>query len=227
MSTERPILFSGEMVRAILAGRKTQTRRVVKPQPAEVHHCQDRDSYPFEMTYEEQDGKTVAVVKYTMGEIEAHFCPYGQPGDRLWVREKHSKLLSAGAEQYTVFPEDVGGGQKWSNGDFYPAPAKGYFPGAFDHIKWRPSIFMPRWASRITLEITGVRVERVQDISEEDAKAEGCEIYCAYFGKCYSGRCASHHYRKGYRVLWDSINAKRGFPWSKNPWVWLIEFKKL
>lgn len=171
---ERPILFNGEMVRAILDGRKTQTRRAVKPQP----HDMSAGDYYF--------GDWVSNAAY------------GQPGDRLWVRETyrespHSGLIYQADHRYEGYP-------------------------------WTPSIHMSRWASRITLQITGVRVERLQEISEEDAKAEGC-ISTAKLtadGSDYSGLYAYD----AFCDLWDSL-AKPGMALADNPWVWVIEFKRI
>lgn len=178
--SEHPILFSGPMVRAILGGRKTMTRRVIKPQPP-------------------PDLKEQLLAHGVMLINRAWFlCPYGQPGDRLWVREAF-KL--------------------WPNGEIFyaatPAPEK---RGKFLPLgNWKPSIFMPRWASRITLEITAVRVERIQDISEEDIYAEGC-LYTPWLP---SGDPLV------FQNVWDSLNAKRGYGWENNPWTWVISFKRL
>lgn len=181
---ERPILFKGEMVRAILDGRKTQTRRVVKPQPKYgAFNCDcDWDVYWYE------------------NDKEIHVrCPYGQPVDRLWVRET------------------------WTNADGekdirYRAEERAICCDAL--YRWRPSIHMPRWASRITLEITSVRVERLQDISEEDAKAEGVSAMLV------PPDGGSWPYAQGFEYLWNSL-AKPGSTWANNPWVWVIEFKRV
>lgn len=182
---ERPILFSGEMVRAILEGRKTMTRRVIKPQPAGEWAA---------------PGKTA--------------CPYGQPGDRLWVRETWRK---------TNWTDEPNRGE-WRV--FWRATEK---EDSRNNGLWRPSIHMPRWASRILLEVVSVRVERVQDISEEDARAEGVEwqnerpCWVNYLDREDWSPTA----RDSFRTLWDSINAKRGYGWDANPWVWVVEFKKI
>lgn len=209
---ERPILFSGEMVRAILDGRKTQTRRVVKPQPPNWAWTRVKE-------YAEIRGLTQQV-----GKIEYWIkpCPYGQPGDRLWVRETWR------AEELPVYGEDgiryradnhfqiientFEASEKWGDA---------YRPG----MKWRSSIFMPRWASRITLEIVSVRVDQVQDISEDDAKAEGITLQ-------FPTRSVPHRvggdvwtYPNAYARLWDDINSKSGLGWDANPWVWVVEFR--
>ena len=177
---ERPIIFSGPMVRAILDGRKTQTRRVVKPQPDEV----------------KDPNAKVALITclrfYQAG--KEHSCPYGAPGDRLWVRETFA-MESPTCPVYLADQTDKTTVERW-----------------------KPSIHMPRWASRLTLEIVSVRVERSQDISEKDAAAEGCEPKPEKDHDIFK-------FTKGYETLWKSIN---GFgSWALNPWVWVIEFKKL
>jgi hypothetical protein len=212
---ERPILFSGPMVRAILEGRKTQTRRAMKPQPIEngIKYdaealeiiCHDDDFAPSEYLWTGEPR-----VQWPI------FCPYGQPGNRLWVRETFWKDQSGGVWGYRA------DGIDW--------PPSNYFG------KGMPSIFMPRWASRITLEVTGVRVQRVQEISEEDAEAEGIfnesgqHLWnCDYqnFHPDQPCKCGQRSPQEEYGKLWDSINAKRGFGWDKNPWVWVVDFRRL
>lgn len=183
---ERPILFSTKMVKAILEGRKTQTRRVIKPQPNDI-----RES-PF----------VKSGIETTHGyEIKLKH----EPGDRLWVRETWNVLDSDGCKPSDISPIKERAIYK-ANGDEYPF--------------WRPSIFMPRWASRIALEVVNVRVERVQDISEEDAMHEGATPLLV---DPDGGSCP---YCEGFRALWDSINAKRGYGWDANPWVWVVEFEE-
>jgi len=202
---ERPILFKTEMVRAILDGRKTQTRRVIKPQPPCGLGKLDV-SEPI-WTYTESDREWR--------------CPYGQIGDRSWVRE----AWGVGSFYDKFAPREI----PELGTPFYRADNN---PRSEVVKKWRPSIFMPRWASRITLEITDVRIERVQDISEADAKAEGIfqsGAHGAYAPRYYEAwigdRCISNE--SGvyvFRCLWDSINAKRGYSWDSNPFVWVVTF---
>jgi hypothetical protein len=187
---ERPILMSGLMVRAILEGRKTQTRRVVKPQPE----------------YIQPDGtiKPLAAVSeanqmIARGRLAAR-CKYGTVGDRLWVRETWS---------YHEPHDDC-------SGKVYAADQVSISEEMRPQMRWRPSIFMPRWMSRITLEITDVRVERVQDISEADARAEGM--------RAKTGR-REQTPQEAFAELWNEINAARGFGWESNPWVWVVSFK--
>jgi len=175
---ERPILFSGAMIRAILAGQKTQTRRVVKPQAI-------ASPIPSSKT----------------GRVH---CPYGKPGDRLWVREAWRTV----AESNDLTPRDLTAAHRF----WYEADA----PHQLGYGKLRPSIHMPRIASRILLEVVSVRVERLQDISEADAEAEGITttecLECDGWANAYSR-------------LWDSIYGEGS--WAANPWVWVVEFKRI
>jgi hypothetical protein len=225
---ERPILFSGEMVRAILDGRKTMTRRVIKPQPEDGLH--DHDRFPLSI-----DSRLTGWwgVVYNTGESREWKCPYGQPGDRLWVRE----TWGIGTRPH---PYDG-----WIDGieyradvemELHPIPS-GVEYDKYEGVGWRPSIHMPRWASRITLEITAIRVERLQDITEADALREGIAIEWRAFDRrdLYgsSGHMGfglagqSYSSRGAFQYLWDGINAKRSHGWEENPWVWVIEFKKI
>jgi len=205
---ERPILFNAEMVRAVLDGRKTQTRRVMKPQPdddARITIGEIGTSLGVAYIGNERSGGIATRVP----------CPYGQPGDRLWVRERHSfndSMKSASPGCWLVDVEYSDGTEQ----NILAEIKKPKLTRERGETGWRPSIFMPRWASRITLEITGIRVERVQDISEEDVHAEGCDIMTT----------GQAHAQAWFHKLWDSINAKRGYGWNDNPWVWVNEFKR-
>ncbi len=219
MSTqvERPILMAGPMVRAILDGSKTQTRRVIKPQPelckSNVPGASDEDWFHWKgENYDDYNP------------IEAK-CPYGKPGDQLWVRET-CILLPPDHYLDPTKPRDaiVNGGQL--NGVAYRAntDAEGDEIRKEYGYKWRPSIHMPRWASRINLLVKDVRVERLQDISKDDAIAEGVpEEFSAEF-EHWDGdpdMC-----QKIFGKFWDSINAKK-HPWSSNPWCWCITFERI
>jgi len=192
---ERPILFNDAMVRTILAGTKTQTRRIVKP-------AKDRDigchMAPCELAGEVNGGNF-------------RNCPFGQLGDLLWVREAHWWFKDEPDHSCGYYPpkltaEDV---EFRSDGD--------------DGRKvWRPSIHMPRWASRITLEITGVRVERLQDISSADAIAEGVNVHPDHRDKPST---SIYSPVQAYRDLWESINGPGS--WDANPWVWCISFRRI
>ena len=197
---EHPVIFSTVMVQAILEGRKTQTRRVIKPQP---EFLGKHKMYQWgNATGNEYFLKDWASNQHILPKF-----PYGQVGDRLWVRETWAIIK----ENDGVDISDM----SQNSGLFYKADNS--YSEAIG--KWRPSIFMPHWASRITLEITGVRVERLQEITEEDATAEGiCFNEWAYCGK----------YAKDiFKELWNSLNAKRGYGWETNCWVWVITFRRL
>lgn len=201
----RPILFSGAMVRAILDGQKTQTRRTVKQQLTPIYDSSDMFCFYHKGINYRTSSRTLTVGAF---EQLKQFCPYGQPGDRLWVRET-----------FGIKIRNIGG----SSGEFYTYratdPDAGYCSissGGEIPIKWKPSIHMPRWASRITLKIVSVHVERLRDISEEDAKAEGVTPSGV-------GLDLDHlKYRAGFQTLWESINGPES--WDTNPWVWVIEF---
>ena len=195
--SERPILFSAPMIRALLAGTKTQTRRVVKLPAATM----DRFNSPAAsgVAHFLRDSHMRDVLK---------LCPYGLPGDRLWVRETFSgpHCMEKSPGKSAIPPAKWGRSSSiwyWADGD----PADG------DWTRPRPSIFMPRWASRITLEITDVRVERVQEISKEDAKTEGQPADSANSPRIW------------YSMLWDSINGAGS--WALNPWVWVVSFRRI
>jgi hypothetical protein len=236
LMVEHPILFSGEMVKAILEGRKTQTRRVVQPQPDECEAVAIGFNKAGEL------GAVCGCTPPGPGWIR---CPYGKPGDGLWVRET-----------FVVEIEEDGNEPPFSDGR--PIKFLSEFEGeTFDwaqphyratdpqpdlcceHKKceggpcsrpWWPSIFMPRWASRITLEVVKVRVERLQDISNADARAEGVDAAPhrgPQGGPCTFETGIDQCFGCSYRFLWNVINGKRGFGWDKNPWVWVVEFKRV
>lgn len=217
---ERPIIFSGEMVRAILEGRKTQTRRVIKPQPEEswtdVYGPRDgeltivpyQDGSPRSTWQTCWDDEGKCWMLWTDGSGRRMYvphCPYGAPGERLWVRETWADHDKSEVEtNATRYRADLLPGGKVD-----------------DRFKWRPSIHMPRLASRILLEITNVRVELVQAISHADALAEGMREDAEPNNYGAGGRA-----RDAFAKLWDYLNAKRGFGWDSNSWVRVIEFKK-
>lgn len=199
---EKPIMMCGDMVRATLreVDPKTQTRRVIKPQPNEAWTVQ---------------GPRVIEGFYADGDCKSDLrCPYGQPGDRLWVRETWAHETDFGTATGKALYRADGDNRETECG--------------MPTDKWRPSIYMPRWASRITLEIVGVRVERVQDITEYDAMAEGIDAeHADGLGFVAIGPNGYRPFVTAFRELWDSINAKRGYGWSVNPFVWVVEFKRI
>ena len=225
---ERPILFGGPMVRAILEGRKSQTRRVLRPQPHDgVDAVEWQDRIVVGMNVPDQRG--FAMMRGGVIESEAIVCPYGRPGDRLWVRETHKGWYTYEGEQHICYKAD---NQTVVVERPSGTASHGMLLGRCHADKWRPSIHMPRWASRITLEVTGVRVERLQDITEEDAVAEGCSAWKQRMARVLIGVEPSDDGPVAdtpedvFAMLWDSINAKRGHGWETNPWVWVVEFKR-
>ena len=205
---ERPILFSGPMVRAIMEGRKTQTRRLLAPQPEVVdtrgiygvkcYQWGKRQFWPPGVQSASEPG-TIHPQSWG-GSKHLSFCPYGSPGDRLWVRE----TFRMGGSKAEYAADDYFTGER----------ATRY------STLWRPSIFMPRCLSRILLEVVDVRVQQLQQITEEDAIAEGCN------DRVLMGEAREGMAREDYRRLWDQINGKRA-PWESNPWVWAVTFRRI
>jgi hypothetical protein len=201
---EKPILFSAPMVRAILDGRKTQTRRTLKIQPAEketgrwawiASSTEAGETGKFSYSWVDDKGES-RTIRGRESSVRLH-CPYGAPGDKLWVRESFAVCAD--------------------NNIFYRADGK---PDPWDDIKWRPSIHMPRRASRITLQIKSVHVERLNAISESDANAEGVPK------RNQEGWIDGTSMKLGttwFRGLWETINGAGS--WELNPWVWVVEFK--
>jgi hypothetical protein len=225
----RPILFTGEMVRALLAGTKTQTRRIVKHEICANGYRYDKVSghvscysdylSPGDNVIRIKDDGLVCT--FHISEAPA-FCPYGHVGDQLWVREawdfigtnmnRHGRTHSVqdGVVRYQADNTQLTIETAWNNVELWMARK----PGG------KPSIHMPRWASRITLEITDVRVQRLQEISEEDAKDEGVAETIHSAGWDYERPWAC-----GYRALWESINGPGS--WALNPWVWALTFRRV
>lgn len=236
---ERPILFSAPMVRALLAGTKTQTRRIVKPQPACLcrYEINGAGTHALHLGPPLKPGEAFSFVPAKATSSDHRLpCPYGAPGDRLWVKETHA--IAPGENQLVAFRADGRCGAMFDgDGDRFLL-SHGWVVGAADDklegkwyglkkfgSRWRPSIFMPRWASRITLAVTNVRVERVQDISELDALAEGVEgrsVESVLDG--VSGEYIVGSARDEYAELWRSINGAES--WDENPWVWVVEFTR-
>ena len=209
----RPIIFNGEMVCAILDGHKTRTRRVVEPQPTTYDRMHRFNQ--FIKWRDLIDAKDFAALRFM-----EPYCPYGVPGDRLWVRETWFPMQDIKACAAEGEPIDVVYKADWDADGISRDEAK---DAGID--RWHSPIFMFRWASRITLEITGVRVERVQDITEDDVIAEGCGL-ASWGPDPYTGGPMGPQ-TAGFAQLWDSINAKRGCGWDVNPWVWVLEFRRL
>ncbi len=200
---ERPILFSGPMVRAILEGRKTQTRRIVKRQGDMEFDLHDPHFGPYWEAYISGEAE---------GEETRVRCPYGKPSDRLWVRETHRYWWPNWTDpgvlpcrcRYAADDSVIELPVEWEEGSQFSTPADVGLDA--EPKKWRPSIYTPRWASRITLEINDVRVEKLQSITPADAIAEGCP-----------GGVDQ------YWALWDSIHGAGS--WNINPFVWVVDFR--
>lgn len=196
----RPIIFSAPMIRALLDGRKTQTRRVIKPQPVVPFST-------FPDWIEDEPAKVMdGVIVRDSGPTRRIPIRYAT-GDRLWVREAHAIVPP------TAYRASSGVETRWSPDDDYRAAVyrEGWTrckPG-----KWRPSIHMPRWASRLTLTVTDVRVQRIAELTDADAIAEGIDCHGSSFSPSVI-----------YAKLWDELNAKRGFPWESNPWIVALTF---
>jgi hypothetical protein len=213
---ERPILFTGAMVRAILAGSKTQTRRILKLPPMQPWQHRSKGWYflPECNHSSENTNNFVAGFSDGTGTIINIKCPYGtpafvpfnRPADRLWVRE----TWSVSSAHDSLSPKDIPSSAKV---EYAADGSSGYIFG-----KGRPSIFMPRWASRIALEIIAIKVERLQDISEADARAEG--VTPTAFE-----RLNDNWGGVLYRKLWESIHGPGS--WDANPWLWVIQFQRI
>ena len=210
---DRPIIMTGDSVRGILAGRKTQTRRVIKDEflqslPFEnlspimnsPPHCHANGVWFYELQSEVDATEHIKIK-----------CPYGVVGDRLWCKETFSFDHKEFYPNFPIVYKAEGYPEDWiiENGKIYSNEQKKWYP-----FRWKSPLFMFKKYARIWLEITGIRVERVQDISFDDCRAEGID-------KWRSDDCINRVH-----CLWDSINAKRGYGWDKNVWVWVIEFRK-
>lgn len=240
--TEHPILFSAPMVRAILDGRKTQTRRVVKPQPD--HHWESLPGYRLDMRPQLVAGglavrhvHSIPMRPFAREQQRTSdlgpwsTCPAGAPGDRLWVRE----TWCLAHPDYHDEAEGIRLGRpvrddgRWCH---YRATDDVDSGDKENASPWRPSIHMPRWASRITLEVTGVRVERLQDITEADAMAEGVDTFDGVApeqrvpGPGFNGaRLGDQPHRLPFADLWEKTYGEDA--WDANPWVWVVEFKRV
>lgn len=223
---ERPILFNGEMVRAILDGRKTQTRRIVKGHVEVCDHSNWPD-HPYSKFEQDECGWRCSVCGNGMSLTKKYpgvtglNCPFGKVGDRLWVRENFACFDDDG--RFPGKPQDLKDGP-WKLIHYEATD------GSINGNVLRPSIHMPRWASRINLEITNVRVERLQDISKDDAVKEGIQELPSrrgyYDPTAKEAICIGHYFtdpRDAFLTLWDSVYPKL----EQNPWVWVIEFKKI
>ncbi len=222
MAKERPIIFNTEMVKAILDGRKSQTRRILKVpkngriKPGTVVHSNGVISICFD-----QSG---------CAEWKTLKCPYGKIGDRLWVRETFCLGEIVGADTSDGYPEDIYVSQCPEENSTIPKEYCLRHDIGIEDVIWKPSIFMFRKDSRIALEVTDIRVEKINQITDLDAIAEGIEWDDACPEGVSNGYCPGAFDRpsESFAYLWDFINAKRnGCSWIDNPWVWVIEFKEV
>jgi hypothetical protein len=207
---ERPILMTGPLVCATLDDRKTKTRRVIKPQPPRQLFGIDQNDF----------NTWVLASRDNPDEPDWSFsihCPYGRVGDRLWVRETWAHVPATAYRASTGVPQTRDPTDP-DHAAIYRAGWDRSAPGT----RWRPSIHMPRWASRLTLEITDIQVERVQQITPRDVVAEGLYHEPGAWGPDE----AYDHLIKAFAHLWDAINAKRGYAWEMNPWVWVVSYKR-
>lgn len=222
---ELPILFSGPMVRAIMEDRKGQTRRVVRPRPPVFggswyqrpagswgHDPKRPDHWHFRSPSGKENIDVIPIR-----------CPYGQPGDRLWVRETWCDTLIEPADDTRVADRLDERGYT-----FTAYRADNWFECPAEDGCWRPAIHMPRFRSRLLLDVLNIRVERLQEISEADAKTEGAPLGY-YERETLDGlEAVPTTYRAGFRTLWDEINGARpGCSWEHNPWVWVVEFRRV
>ena len=221
---EKPIIFSGEMVRAILEGRKTQTRRVVKFSAVDKTRLLENEHQLWKSVGQAKDGSYIFWDSLAMGERTAEYyngggyvCPKGKAGDRLWVRESFRELIDLGASTN-------------SSSNYYEYKADD-LPDYNPDVKWGSPIYMPREASRITLEIVKIRVERLQDITPDDVLAEGIKKTEVddYWLAPLAG-VPDYPWGRAdlaYAALWNELNKKRVYRWEDDPFVWVIEFKKV
>lgn len=228
---EHPILMSGAMVRAILDGRKTQTRRIVTTRhPVTCIGSSDERDDPSSWGYffDGPDHNGYMVLGRGHDEREDHGrisipCPYGAPGDRLWVRE----TWCLAHPDYHTEEEGERLGRPMRDGRWCHYAATDDVDENDGRSPWRPSIHMPRWASRLTLEVAAIRVQRLQEITDEDTRAEGVT-----FGEMQPaiingepGRAMIFKARDAFAYLWNAINGDRAL-WSSNPWVWAVTFRR-
>jgi hypothetical protein len=211
---EHPIIFSGPMIRAILEGRKTQTRRIVKFSSKSIS-----PNGP----YVESDGnpESLLTAVHELQKLSTKLaCPYGTIGDRLWVRESFARVepYPQIGERYEMpmgAPVSEVHREYWRKRIAFKADTDESF-----NQKWKPSIHMPRWASRITLEITDIRIERIQEVSDSDAFSEGIQA------TVNEGQLDDGTAKGAFKALWNSINVKRA-SWESNPYVWALTFRRI
>ncbi len=243
MVRERPILFSTAMVQAILAGRKTQTRRIAKHHPAHIYNWTEEEMEGLEHKYIKwvsEDEEGVFGPEWVMlngdGDMEGvlGLCPYGKPGDVLWVRETFRKYFNVDEDGYPHYDDVIIEYAADNPEPIYMRDGDGFQmfnkDGSERYLPYSASIHMPKAIARIWLQIEDVSIERLQDITEEDAKAEGVKIVASNpifnFYKSYmpERECFNNAYNS-FQTLWQSINGVES--WNANPWVWVVKYKVL
>lgn len=223
----KPILMTTEMVKAIFEDRKTQTRRVIKPQPEKCKGSAGESIGVFTPLYKMPYGIDITEERMICKTIKEYdVCPYGKVGNRLWVRETWCDPNNEGLNVF--YKADFPYYYNNQHGDRVKMEV--------DELKWKPSIFMPKNYSRITLEITDIRVEKIKDTSEDDCMLEGIDMETDHASLCINIEdCTAYEndlidgsaIKTVFSKLWDKINRKRGYGWGVNPWVWVIEFKQI
>lgn len=242
---ERGVIFSAAEVRATIAGRKTQFRRPVKPQPVLVNDGRTWD-WPKPSPYKPNRERGISAASWANGlknpgVMLDRFSPFGRSGDRLWLREtwmpafclELDNLMAPciGWEEVIHGPLQAGaeGLCLFYGADYQQGSGKREWPRleSDDESKWRSPVHMPRWASRLTLEIVSVRVERARDIGEEEARAEGAEHWIVGHGPVIpsDGEWSHRGYREGFAHLWDATYSKKRFGLETDPWAWAVEYR--
>ncbi|MCX8956338.1 hypothetical protein [Erwinia psidii] len=217
---ERPILFSSQRVRALLSGKQSQTRRIMKSQLLGPGYDNHEGCYGIDVVNNQLQGRRVI----GMGNLSDR-CPYGQPGDRLWVREtwRGPVIDQQDIAEYEHTPD------RFKSADYcqYRADTGQFFTGEDEHkfFGWQAGIHMPRWASRITLQIKNIRLERIQDISKEDVMAEGVQTDSHFLNDFFSSHSKVPCAKDTYRQHWARQYGDKS--WEVNPWVWVIEFTRV
>lgn len=231
---ERGLIFTGESIAGLLSGVKTQSRRVIMPRNEGMITGPASEPYSAIEAYG-------GGARHKASRMECRTCPYGVPGDLIWVKE----AFALSVFDPEAMEHDIKNPDDWDAPVYKADPQKGEWERDGEKIAppWRSPRFMPKWVARIWLELTGVRVERLQAISEADVLAEGLRRVTKDQGRTYKYGMAdrdglpgtddigwpwhrwSADHRAAYASLWDELNAKRGFPWSENWWVWILEFR--
>lgn len=216
---ERPILFSDQRVRALLSGQQSQTRRIMKSQPFGPVQDNHEGCYGIDVKRNHLQGNLVMSM-----ENISHHCPHGQPGDRLWVRETwRGPVISP--EDVARYQQDPAAFRERQYCRYRADTSAWGSEDGFGHPGWQAGIHMPRWASRIDLLITRLRVEKIQDISDDDIIAEGVQFDSHFLNNFFTLQSETDSPKEAYRKAW--IAQYGGTSWEVNPWVWVIDFERV